>query len=673
MIEFEEHFYDDDPKQGHPDVRTRLKDVSYFFIGNGLIQAAVQFAPAGEGTPLGLLIMNPEHLEQKRRALTLDPHNGLENTMLCLLKGESKNNIPMENLNVKWFHELGVPAVQAQWQTEGLQVTERFYCPDRSHPFLVREIRIINLAAVSVDLTLKTGVLKKTVEKEISLAPSDEKALSLQYTLNTEENMADLDWVSEISLEKETVDYWRKTAAFSFGFPMMDHYFNASRFQLPAVVSRTGKVDAGIWQYNREWVRDHSMMAMGLILSGHHETAGTLLQRLISEFVTDDGDTIDSSEKRGPDEVELDQNGELLYALKHYVLWSGDFEIISKNWNKIVTLAEFPLKEIFRHKPSGMLFNRREYWERHKAFGIEKGMELIYQVYVSIGLFAAASLARMVAKEEEAARWENEAKRIQYAVLEHPDFALLDNRGFIKRRGIDGKIQETISPGKEAQLPEGSPLTLAGDHFLNPDTSAVLPIALEFVPPDFPATAATMEHLELLWNQQWTGGGYGRYHATSEADSPGPWPFASLFVARAYIETGDYDNVWRILKWLNTIPGAVSGSWFENYGPRISPPFPQVGIPPWTWAEMIILLVHHILGVQLEDNHIRFRPKLLPGLERITGSIPIRGCRLNLDLKAVQVKKALSFKTNAEVIQSSEREILVSYPKNDISINAIMT
>jgi len=52
MIDVQEHFYDDDPKKGHPDVRTRLKDVSYFFLGNELIQAAVQIAPSGEGPPL---------------------------------------------------------------------------------------------------------------------------------------------------------------------------------------------------------------------------------------------------------------------------------------------------------------------------------------------------------------------------------------------------------------------------------------------------------------------------------------------------------------------------------------------------------------------------------------------------------------------------------------------
>jgi hypothetical protein len=60
MINVQEHFYDDDPSIGPPDVRTVLRGVNYFFLGNGLIQAAVQLAPQGEGTPLGLLIMDPE-------------------------------------------------------------------------------------------------------------------------------------------------------------------------------------------------------------------------------------------------------------------------------------------------------------------------------------------------------------------------------------------------------------------------------------------------------------------------------------------------------------------------------------------------------------------------------------------------------------------------------------
>ena len=35
MIEASEHFYHDDPNVGPPDVRTELRGVDYFFLGNG--------------------------------------------------------------------------------------------------------------------------------------------------------------------------------------------------------------------------------------------------------------------------------------------------------------------------------------------------------------------------------------------------------------------------------------------------------------------------------------------------------------------------------------------------------------------------------------------------------------------------------------------------------------
>lgn len=67
MIDVKEHIYHDDPKVGHPDVKTRLKDGYYFFLGNGLIQAAIQVAPSNDGSPLGLIIMNPEQLSEASR------------------------------------------------------------------------------------------------------------------------------------------------------------------------------------------------------------------------------------------------------------------------------------------------------------------------------------------------------------------------------------------------------------------------------------------------------------------------------------------------------------------------------------------------------------------------------------------------------------------------------
>lgn len=664
MIDVKEHFYKDDPMQGHEDVRTRLKDVSYFFFGNGLISAAVQWAAAGEGTCVGVLVMNPENLGMKREALTLDPETGLENTIIRLMKGEIAAQ--PEKLEVEWFVELGVPAVRVQWESKGLQVNEIFYCPDNSKALFIRELRLKSLSEKPVRFELKTGILNKTVEKQITLGALEEKPFFLKYTLSPDGDRVDLDWDFEIFIDFETKQYWERTTRITFDSPLLSRYYNGSRFQLPAVISKSGKVDASIWQYNREWVRDHAVMAVGLTLSGHHEAARTLLQRLLRDFVTDEGNTIDSSQKREPAEVELDQNGVLLYALEKYLLWTDDQQLISENWEKIKAVADFPFKSIFFHKASGMLCNSREYWERHSAHGIKPGIELMYQVFVSVGLESAAAMARLLGDFREAIRWKNRAKEIKRNVMLHPDYCLVDDRGFIKRRRSNGKIQEFIKSGRKAKLPHGVPLAGKGKHLLNPDASTALPIALAFVPSDSPIAEATLTNLECLRNQDWSGGGYGRYHVSSEPDSPGAWPLPSLFIARAYLETGNLDKVWQILNWLDTVPGARSGSWFENYGERVSPPFPQVGIPPWNWAEMILLLVHHMLGIRPEYEHIRFRPRLLPGLEKIKGSVRIRDVGLHLNIKRVAGKTEPVFKSDALFIRSAPEEILIPYSREDI-------
>ena len=87
MIEASEHFYHDDPDHGPRDVATRLRNVNYFFLGNGLIQAALQYSPDGDGTLAGLLVMNPDRLRQKRAALTMDARAGLAATVLRIRIG----------------------------------------------------------------------------------------------------------------------------------------------------------------------------------------------------------------------------------------------------------------------------------------------------------------------------------------------------------------------------------------------------------------------------------------------------------------------------------------------------------------------------------------------------------------------------------------------------------
>ncbi len=312
-----------------------------------------------------------------------------------------------------------------------------------------------------------------------------------------------------------------------------------------------------------------------------------MIRRLFTQFVTDAGDTIDSSQVRSAADVELDQNGFLLKALLTYCEWTGDEDLPRQLWDKIRVTADFPLQEAFFHAESGLLHNSREFWERHAGHGIQDGFELMHQCWTVIGLECAATLASHLGREEEAQRWQQQRELLKRAMLDDSRYALQENGSLIKRRKIDGQVQKDIRVPAGIELPSGVPLLEAGLHYLDPDSSSALPIAWELVEPYSPLAWRTLERLEPLWNQRWDIGGYGRYHVTSEPDSPGPWPFASLFIARAYFEAGDEKRAWRVLRWLNGLPGSRAGSWFEFYGPRPMPPYPQVGIVPWTWAEII--------------------------------------------------------------------------------------
>ncbi len=666
MIDVQEHFYDDDPGQGHPDVRTRLKDAFYFFLGNGLIQAAVQIAPSGEGTPLGLLIMNPERLAKKREALTMSPESGLEDTMVEILSANRAWTCRESAVDAHWSRDHRIPAVRARWRNPIFEVNEFFYCPELDKPLLAREVRVKNLKKKSVTVAISTGCLGYFVGKKIALRGGEEKKVFFRYTLDRSKNRVRLFLKPELKLQPNVFHFWEKAAEVISDSPLLNHYFSAARSQLPAVISKSGRVDGSIWQYNREWVRDQAMLAIGLTLSGFHGKARVILERLISEFVTDDGQTIDSSEIRQLEEVELDQNGALLHALKHYILWTGDVSLITKNWEKVRATADYPLQPAFRHVPSGLLANTREYWERHRAFGIQKGIELAHQVFVTIGLADAAWFARLVGRERDALRWEAEAGRLKQACLKDRHYSLVEKGRLIKRRSVDGCVQNSIQALPEARLPSGVPLALKKAHRLNPDTSTMLPIAFEFVPAHSSLAKNTMKAVELLWNQAWDGGGYGRYHVSSEPDSPGPWPFPSLFVARAYAEMSEGEKVWPILKWLNTLPGAQSGAWFEFYGKRLAPPFPQVGVIPWTWAEIIILIVHHILGIRPQPDCLLIRPKLLPGIRKIKASFPLRNARLFVEIEADSRKDSLLVTSNSRVLRVSKTEAALAYSKRDI-------
>jgi hypothetical protein len=656
-MDVKEHVYADDPTRGPRDVRTNLEGVEYFFLGNGLIQAAVQVCNSGAGTPVGLLVLRPDRLGPKRDVLTMDPEEGLSPTMIHIQRVARVAQASPGRVQARWGETAGIPTVCVSWQGEGLEVEERFWCADRSTPELRRDVCIRNTNS-ACDVTVRTGSQAQTVERELTLAAGEQRVVTLIYRSREAGGQISLniECQDESSLpsvrpgtttsqyrtcstrrdgkpEDSAEHYWRNLSECRFSSDLPNHIFAAARRQLPATITSAGRMDGSIWQYNLEWVRDQAAAFTAVVMLGDFKLARTMLVRLLRDFVTDDGDTVDSGRRRGVEDVELDQNGELLLAVRTYVEWTGDASVLAEHRQRIQALAEYPLRDVFRHGPSGLLHNRREYWERHALHGIEDGMELIHQLFVPLGLTAAADLARYAGWSKEAERWDKEASRLKQAMLFDERYGMVHEGRFIKRRKVNGEVQWKLAALPDADLPPGMPLAGPGPHYLNPDTSSILPIALEFVDPRGELARNTLAAVEELWNQNWDCGGYGRYNVSSEPDAPGPWPFASLFVARAYWEAGEDEKAWRILRWLGETASPRAGSWFEFYGPRPTPPCPQVGIIPWTWAEIVIFLIHHVFGVRPGIDDLLLRPRLPRGVDWAETSVTIGSHRVYMKLR----------------------------------------
>jgi hypothetical protein len=651
-MEVQEHFYSDDPSRGPVDGKTTLRGVDYFFLGNGLIQAAVQVTPAEGATQVGLLIMDPERLGPKRAALTFDSGSGISATALFLIAAGAVHSARGNSVRARWIPGVPDPRVEISWRSGPYRITELFFCPDMGAARLLRRVTVTRSADGGSLVRLKTGVGDKTVETSLAFRGRGTKTAVFDYRIAKREGRSScvIRLGSDPDAEPASIASWRDTAVCRFSDPLLDRFFAASKFQLRAAVSSSGRLDGSIWQYNLEWVRDQALVALALTMSGQFAPARRILDRLLSEFVSDEGATVDSSRLRAWEESEFDQNGVLLFALESYANWTGDRELILERWDKIEKAAAFPLRRRFRHGPSGLLVNRREFWERHEAHGVRMGLELAHQLFVAMGLQSAGRMARLIGRTGKADAWTAAAARLREAMLRDAKYSLIEAGTFIKRRGVAGEVQEEIWPLADSSLPRQAPLFEAGRHLLNPDSSAALPLAWEFVDPAGRLARRTLASMETLWNQRWKGGGYGRYHVTSEPDSPGPWPFPSLFIARAAFEAGDDAATRRVLDWLGRVPGGRAASWFEFYGPRPVPPYPQVGIIPWTWAELVFLFVHHMFGVRPGEDALRLRPRLLSGLTRMEVDLPLRAGRLELSVRKARRGEEPGYKVGSRKI-----------------------
>jgi hypothetical protein len=691
----------------HQDFVTYAPGMEYFMLGNGELQAMVQHCPDRSGEKpqslLGFTIMDAERFARKWSTFLFHPERGLERSMLSVIVAGKGYGVTQERLTaVRWISPGGIPGVEIAWKSEACEVSEKFFTPSAG-PMLYRVVTVKNTGSAPAEMKIalglipnfalfdeigpdvKTGTVRAGGFASITLQALDgEVSVSGRYEMAVALGTVDPGAVKEVrfvysidpssrltdraAYERSIADtrkYWAEKNTVSMGNETLDHLYGVSRTGLRAMLARSGKRDSGTWMYNMEWVRDDVMVTLGLLQSGMHDEARTILTKIFEKSIGDDGRTIESSRWFGFDYTELDQNGQVLYGTWAYACWTGDLDFVRKNWKKLVLAADFPLHERFRDVESGLMHNKREFWERFDYFGVEDGYELTYQFWVAEGLARAAELAEAIGASE-GERWRAASAEITRTILSHPKYRFIEEGHLIKRRTRDGRWQKLMVPPDRSRMPPGSPLATEAESLCEPDSSSVLPILFGMVDPKSDLARETLRDVERLWNQRWKFGGYSRYNVASEPDPPAPWPMAAMFMARAYAEQGNDEKAWQCINWLRTIHGGNSGGWFERYGPSITPPAPPVSIVGWTWAEVAQLCVYHLLGFRPGLKEITICPKLLTGMTSPRGVFRVRNA--TVELTVGRSSGAASARVDGARVPFKDGRLRIPYPASGKTI-----
>ena len=687
----------------HPDYQSNNPGVEYYFLGNGRVLAALQTSPKPEeGTHCGLLLMSSDHFGRKMSTYLYHPERGLQNSRVTVVVN-GKGYLPEYATSaVVWKYPNDIPTITIEWKAGGCVVTEELMCPVNDSAFLrtvtIRNASSASVAASAVALlypnlmffdeyrvdrknlvltaagyaTLQLFALHAATvgDRHINvdlgeIPPGAAKSFTLALTLNLPREKFLKKGVQ--AMVEETKRYWRRRAEFSADHQRLNHLFDCSKTALRAAVAQSGKMDGGIWQYNMEWVRDQSMVAIGSMLCGHRDVSEALLRRILERSVDEEGQTVEASRQRPPQTIELDQNGALLYALWTHWVWTGDDSILRKYWPKVKAVANYVLRPEFLDPAVGLVKNSREFWERDRAFGVKEGYENAYQAWNIVGLGSAAEIARHFREPASVRKWAEASNRMRDSFLRHPEFSLVDDGKFIKRRQASGEVQRTFEPPNRAAMPPGMPLNVEKTSYCDPDTASLIPVMFGIVDPKSNLALRTLKSVEQLWNQRWKTGGYARYNVTSEPDSPGPWPFPTMFVARSYLEAGDDEKVWRALNWMLNVPtGGKGGSWLECYVDRPVPPLPPVGIVVWTWAEIVMFFVHHLLGIRPTSQSLTVRPRLLSGINEVDAKVVIHGYDVRLTLRRAAKEQSASL--NGRRLSIIDGSVTLPLPKKNITL-----
>ena len=708
----------------HPDFVTYQDGIQYFYLGNGDIQGAVQYSPGhGPESFLGFTLMDPENFCRKWTTFLFSPEHGLENTRLGVTIGGDPGanaaksgmypgvrgySAGRDNFNgIAWEYPDGVPVVALEWKAGECLVREEYFVP-REGAVLFRRARLTNgsgsplSATLSLSLYANFGLFTdiRTVEKSRTARADGLASMSLicldphatvfgRYDVRTGTGVigpgksAETVYAYTIKegeryirkhsfpvLWRETSAEWKKRNEFTSGDALLDRLYNVSRTELRSVVSRGGRMDAGTWMYNMEWLGDHAMASESLLRAGFVEEARLLIEKNLRDSIGPDGRTIESGRFFGYDYTEIVQNGIMLFAVWNYVCWTGDRAFLRKYWPKIRLCGDFPISAWFLDPKNHLVHNKREFWERSDTHGIEDGFELAYQFWVSFGLSKGAALARLAGEKETAGRWDAASLAMQETMFSAPVFRFIEDGHLIKRRTRDGRWQKEAVPPDRGKLPPGSPIAVEEHSYLDPDTITLLPVLQEMIPPGSPLAHETLLWVDRTWNQRWEGGGYPRYNVTVEDNPPAPWPLASMLVARASAAAGEYDRMWRVLEWLDRIAGR-SGSWFERCAQSITPPMPPVGVVGWTWYEIINLCSHHIAGFRPEIEALVVKPRLPDRIDTLASTHAVRGALVSLSAR--RGERNGTARVNGREVALENGALRIPYPRRGSTLTLEFT
>lgn len=643
----------------------------YFVLRTGRAMVVFQVDRADLGPAFTHMLFDVENAAQSKRktgAFNFDPELGFASTALRVELGGFTFTAFGEQTEAHWVNVDGVPAIEVVWWAGGVRVTERVTALAGAET-LQETIELDGSAlagddAVNIKLMLPRGQVRAggsvLVQNSASYgsgvavlgepkvrADEEEGALTIGplavgprvkssvtilrfYQIPSRGVDASLDQARSLVREAErhrqnTKAAWDVSSALETKDKTLQDIYDKARFGLAGLIADDGTMDAGIFQYGRQWVRDTSNSVLGALHAGHFELARAALARVLTDLVSDEGATAIAGQYDKPDQEELDQMGELIHVLKSYRDWTGDESLVRNHRAKLLALIERPLQPIFRDK-TGMVHNRREFWER----SFDDAYELIYQAYVVRGLLDAVELAPLLNAEDRVERWRREANRTLDAMLRHPTRALVADGHLIKRRNVTGEIADLIPTGR-GSLPD-VPFRTEKNNRLNPDASAALVIALGLIDPRSPLARKTLDDLEQLWNMRWFGGGYDRYHSSSQQDTPGPWPFATCFILRGLHDASQYERSRRALEWLNSVQGGRTGFWFEEI-PALRSNTKYCGVIPWTSGEIALFTVRHVLGVHFEGARVVIRPALYPQSPPVSADLRFRQGRLRLRIE----------------------------------------